>query len=684
VATPGSARLLKHAFSASAGLLLGLGTLLALLLITIRGDWALWDFLSRHSARPETMPAKAVLVMIDEPTVRKLSDQLGERWPWKRSTFAGLLAALHQAGAERIIVDLAFVDPSDAMEDQLLAAYAAALPQVTLAELPNRPCILNQELPPEARIPTGRVDYSPDEDGVIRGYRYADSLIRPAAEKLGWKAPEDFRVHWYGNLHALTPAHALSADRYVSEGKALVEAVHQEVLKAGGDEFDPADVRAALARLPKKPLGGELEGKTVFVGVNHAAGFDVKAFPVGKLEPGVLLHFNAWQNVAAGNWMREPWPGAAGWQMVVTGWLAGLAVLALGWRPRSGRVLRVLAPALLLASLAFVIACFFNNIVLPVTWALIAMGAATLACSLRHVFLQWKERRQMEKLFGNYVAPEVLDKLRAQPENLRLGGERRHVTLFFSDMAGFTSVSEKVEPEALVDIVNACLQAQSDPILEEGGYLDKYIGDAVMAVFGAPQEIPNHALAACRAAVACKSRLAGAARKIKEEHGVEITVRIGLNTGEAVMGNVGSDRKLNYTALGDPVNLASRLEGANKAYGTDILASEATIREAGTSIVSRPADFLKVKGKSQAIPVYEVLGLREEMGGLELARAERHARAFEHYRKREFAAGLELFELLVKEQPWDPLATLLRDRCRSFLDNPPPPDWDGVTALKDK
>ncbi|MSU45721.1 MAG: adenylate/guanylate cyclase domain-containing protein [Lacunisphaera sp.] len=211
-------------------------------------------------------------------------------------------------------------------------------------------------------------------------------------------------------------------------------------------------------------------------------------------------------------------------------------------------------------------------------------------------------------MFGAYVDPGVVAQLVQNPDFIRLGGERREATVFFSDLVGFTDLSEKLkdQPELMVEVVNAYLDETSECLLNHGAYVDKYIGDAVMAAFGVPQPLPDHALAACRAALDAQRLIAGINARYAVMVGVQLAMRIGLNTGELIVGNVGSSRKKNYTVMGDTVNLASRLEGANKVFGTGILLGD----EAGRRAFF-PLARLRVKGKLEAIEVHTLLGIPE-------------------------------------------------------------------------
>jgi len=313
----------------------------------------------------------------------------------------------------------------------------------------------------------------------------------------------------------------------------------------------------------------------------------------------------------------------------------------------------------------------------------VAAVVATLLASTTHNF--WRERkrkREIQDIFGSYVSKQVVDKLLKDPDTIRLGGEKKELTVFFSDLAGFTDLSEKLPPEELVDVVNRYLAAVTDFILDNNGYVDKYIGDAVMGVFGSPEPISNHALGACRAALATRNWMA----KAFADTPVKLHARIGLNTGQMVVGNVGSERKKNFTVLGDAVNLASRLEAANKDVGTLILIGEDTERMVRGHFLVRPIARLRVKGKQQPNQTYELVA---EKGGADQATAEfvaTYTTGYEHFMKRDFAAARAQFEQAKSRRPDDRMTQLYLDKAAKFeyeKSAPLPPDWD-VLELKTK
>jgi adenylate cyclase len=261
-----------------------------------------------------------------------------------------------------------------------------------------------------------------------------------------------------------------------------------------------------------------------------------------------------------------------------------------------------------------------------------------------------------------------------------LGGEMRNVTVYFSDIADFSSIAEKIPPAELVAAMNEYLSAMTDVIEAHGGFVDKYFGDAIVAVFGAPLDDPHHTANAVRAALRCAAAL-GTLDRVTAVFGATVRQRIGLNSGAALVGNIGSRRRFNHTVMGDVVNLASRLEGANKLYGTTVLASQATVALTGNAFVWRELDAIRVKGRTEAVRIFEPLGVVGEVAADVLARAHVYGEGLTRYRARDFAAAAEQ---LVRVAAEDPPSAVLLARARELARGPPGPQWEPVTAQEEK
>jgi len=647
-------------------------------------DRAFFDAASRHPLRAPSIPANSAIVLIDEHTMKAMSE-LGLRWPFPRTIFARLLVALHQAGAARVLVDFTFFEESESpVDDATLAAVAAASPSVILA--------CTQERPPAfwgkdfvvahpaffLKPRTGFVEFPADSDGVARTYVTAGSLAAAAFDPPA-TAPAGRLIRWQGPLNKLGAkgVPVLSAAPYIDAGRPIIDR-----LQAADPDLGPEKFAATLARETglSGPLAEAVRGRTVFVGTNASSTSDFKPVPVGDVQPGILLHWTAWTNLAGGE-LITPLPRAAlPWVALA---VAGLIIWA-------GRRQLELTPPLVAAGVLAAMLVGGSYAALSAGWyfppatPLAAVLLTLLGVVAESFWIEQERKREIQSMFGAYVDPAVVAQLVRNPESIRLGGERREATVFFSDLAGFTDLSEKLPPEQMVEVVNAYLEQTSECLHRHGAYVDKYIGDAVMAVFGVPQALPNHAVAACRSALEAYRAIDAINAQYAAKVGVKLKVRIGLNTGEMIVGNLGSSRKKNYTVMGDAVNLASRLEGANKVFGTGILLGHETALRVQGVLATRPLARLRVKGKAQAIEVHTLHGVPAELSSTECDFIAAYRGGYDAYVNGRFAEGAEALGRADGIIPGDLTTARLRAECERYSLTPPPAGWEPILTLDSK
>ena len=648
-------------------------------------DWAFFDAASRHPLRPPLLPANSAIVLVDETTLAALSAK-GIRWPFPRGVFAQLIVALQKAGAARVLVDFIFFEESDSpADDALLASVAAASPSVVLARNKDHAPVFWDEsfvaAHPQffAKPRTGLVDFGGTKDTVARIYEVPGSLAASAFDP-----PASVRgglLRWHGRLVQieLKGVPVLSATQFIEAGGAITTR-----LQAAAPNLGPEEIARALAAEPA--LTGQtadlVRGRTVFVGTNASGTYDMKQLPIGAGEPGLLLHWTAWSNLAAGGFITAV-PRA--------GMLLGALFLsgAIMWAGR--RQAALAAPIAMSATLAGVLvfgayAALAAGWFVPPATPVSAIVLTLLGVVAESFWIEQARKREIQSMFGAYVDPGVVAQLVRDPDSIRLAGERREATVFFSDLVGFTELSEKLRdrPEQMVEVVNAYLEETSDCLLNHGAYVDKYIGDAVMAVFGVPLDLPDHALAACRAALDARRALDGVNARYADSVGVRLAVRIGLNTGEMIVGNLGSTRKRNYTVMGDAVNLASRLEGANKEFGTHILLGENTAKLVAGRMALRPLTRLRVKGKAEAIEVYELIGTPDSLNPAQRDFLAAYLPGYAHYTARRFANAAVDFGRALAARPDDDVTRELLEQSQTFAQEPPPADWEPILTLKSK
>jgi adenylate cyclase len=644
---------------------------------------AFFDAASRHPFRAPPLPANSALVLVDEQTMSAMSAQ-GVRWPFPRLIFAQLILALQQAGAEKVVVDFTFFEESDTMQDQVLAAVAAAAPPVVLARTVERPPVFwNEEFvrahPAFFGTPrTGFVEFPADDDGIARSYLPAGSL---AAFGRAEEGPKAGLLRWHGGLEQLSAkgVSVLSAAPYIAAGRPILAR-----LAEAAPDLDVAGMAQALGAEPTLtgPLAEAVRGRVVFVGANASGTFDVKPLPIGKVEPGVLIHWTAWTNLTSGGFITALHRTA----ILAAALVAGAAVLAFGFRRAS---LAAPAIAAVLASVFLVVGAWAllsaGWFLAPAT-PLAAVALVLLGVVAEKFWLEQRRKREIQGMFGAYVDPRVVAQLVRNPGSIALRGERREATVFFSDLAGFTDLSEKLkdEPERMVEIVNAYLEETSECLHRHGAYVDKYIGDAVMAVLGAPQELPDHALAGCLAALEARRAIDGINARYAAGVGVTLEVRIGLNTGDLIVGNLGSSRKKQYTVMGDTVNLASRLEGANKYFGTDFLLGEETAKRVQGTMVTRPLARLRVKGKLQAIEVHTLHGAPADLSADENEFVAAYRAGYTACVEHRFSDAVAALDRALALRPDDVSAQRWHTAASTFVTSPPPPDWEPILSLDSK
>ncbi len=352
--------------------------------------------------------------------------------------------------------------------------------------------------------------------------------------------------------------------------------------------------------------------------------------------------------------------------------LAAVSVVSLATRAwHSVLAFALFAPMPALIGFAAYPLGFWWPVVLPTN---AVMAALTGAIVLNYA-TEGRRKAFIKKAFRHYLSPAVIDRILDDPSQLKLGGERKELTILFSDIEGFSTFSEKLDPESLTSLLNAFLSDMTDIILDEGGTLDKYEGDAIIAFWNAPADQPDHAERACRAALKCRQKIRERQEEYARKAGAPLRMRIGINTGVVVVGNMGSAKRFDYTVLGDAANLASRLEGANKFFGTRIMISQETWQKTSGRFTGRRIGLLRVVGRAKPVEVFELTGL--EAGPEECGK--KFDQAIACCLAKKWREALDFFESL----PGDPVARLYAERCRKLIENPGS-DWDGIWNLDRK
>ena len=428
-------------------------------------------------------------------------------------------------------------------------------------------------------------------------------------------------------------------------------------------------------------IGEKVRDKYVLIGTSAAGLLDLRATPFSNVYPGVEVHANVIDNILNDDPFTYDVFTEIGitYLLIIGGGISLAALLAFSSPLAGGLGGFLLMEATIIGNYHLF---FMQNKIVGVIYPLLTIATVFLVVTLFNYFFEGREKRFISLAFGHYVSPQVVNKLMEHPENLALSGEEKTLTVLFSDIRGFTSISEKMDSSQLALFMNRYLTAMSSVIMETGGTVDKFIGDAVMAIWGAPLDDDNQAANAVRAALGMMEKLHEKQIQWQAEGLPAIDIGIGINTGLMSVGNFGSDERFDYTVLGDAVNLGARLEGSNKEYGTNIIISEYTREALGDRFFCRFIDMVKVKGKLKPVKIYEPLV--EGTPSEELQReVETFAQFMEEYHSCNFAKAAPIINELHENCP-NKLYSLYRDRTQKYLETPPPPDWDGSFTFTSK
>jgi len=540
----------------------------------------------------------------------------------------------------------------------------------------------------------GFFNADPDPDGVMRRlplvFRYGDVFVPSLALSAA-------------SLHfGSTPV--LLADPAVKEGLAAVgfaaesgSTVEVPVDHSGAllisylgpsmaykesDKFQDRGVfrRVSLADIYNDTFDKkQVKGKVILVAVTAIGTYDQRVTPFSPIVPGVEVHAAAVQSMISGTALSR-----RGKHVQMEMLLALIAALVMGFALRrlpiwSGTVFVVIL------SFTWVLIdsqiLFRNNVwahQVPLQLQLIFTWAGI---TLHGYLTEGRDKARLKKEFSTVLSPTVVDQLLDNPELAGLGGDERVMTVMFSDIRGFTTMSEQMNPEELTGFLNEYLTPMTDILIQRNGTLDKYMGDAIMAFWGAPVKQDDHALRACLASLDMMDKLHEMQRKWRKEGKPEIDVGIGLNSGMMRVGFMGSERMRNYTLLGDNVNLGSRLEGINKQYATNIIISEYTYEMCKDGIYARRLDAVRVKGKKEPVTIYELRGAGQASGD-EKDLIDRFEAAFADYQAQKFTEAKAVFQQLADDG--DATSAIYVKRCDDLMQNPPAEDWDGVFEMTTK
>jgi len=693
--------------------------------------------------RPREQKVRPVVIVdIDEASLREIG-----QWPWPRTVIADLITRLRAAGAVAVGFDVIFAEP-DRMSPAVAAGSFRGLDAETrekLAALPSNDAVLAEAIKRVGGIIVG-------ETGAAQSAQAAPRAEGENAPQTGFAIvgpnPRPFLVTFPGLLRnippieqaaagrgmfsidpepdgivrrvpvvmeaqgQLAPALTMEMLRVVSRAGAILIRADQagvktvavpglEVPTDGRGRFwvyfnkrDPARSVSATDVLNGRVAPDRLRGRLVLIGTSATGLLDIKTTPVQPDMPGVEVHAQILENILTKSLLASP--GYAIGAEIIAAVVFGLAIIVAA--PMLPAAIVVALGAALIAGLIGISWYFFveHHLLIDFTYPLISCWLIYLVLTFVNYFREQQQRQQIRSAFGFYLSPPLVEQLARSPEKLVLGGEERRMTILFSDVRGFTTISEhyKDDPQGLTQLMNRFLTPLTNAIIERKGTIDKYIGDAIMAFWNAPVDDDEHEANACDAALEMLARaevLNGELKREAEASGgvyMPLRIGIGLNSGPCVVGNMGSDFRFNYSVLGDTVNLASRLESRTKDYRLSLVIGSRTAERAKEKFATMEIDLIQVKGKKQPELVFTVLGraeVSEDPRCNELR--DLNTQMLAAYRKQQWDEAERLIERCRKLAGGfgvDGLYEMYKERIAVYRAEPPPADWTGVYEAESK
>lgn len=694
-----------------------------------------------HWRGPQPSSGSVVVVDIDEKSLA----QIGQ-WPWPRTEVARLLEAIAAQGPKAIAMDMVFAEVDrtspryglDELEPLLLKRFSPKEihdlkaeqrfdHDVTLGSaIAVTPTILGYVFqvaddglknPQNVPFPSINLDLQP------QGINFTD-LPLPNAYRAIVNVPAVSTAQTEGFFNVIPdssgtvrkvplfmacdgvpyPSLALEVARIgLGINSATIHVASQSrgrfpLLGVSlGGQFIPTDSTGQLTinfrgpgkSFPYYSAADVLKGRTeqfkdkyVLVGTSAAGLHDLRATPFGSVVPGVEIHASVVDNILSGDSLRYDIYTEIG--LTYTAIIVGGVTLAALLSFSSPLVGGLGGMMLIVASLVYGTyqQLFLKGVVVGVSYPLLTLSTVFVVVTLFNYFIKDREKRFIQGAFSHYVSPQVVQELVDAPEKLILAGEERELTIFFNDIRGFTTISESMSSPDLARFLNEYLSAMSDIIMAHQGTVDKYIGDAIMAIWGAPLSDQDHAIHALRAAMAMRQGLRNLQPEWCQKGLPAIEIGVGINTGRVSVGNFGSSQRFDYTVIGDNVNLASRLEGLNKLYGTSILISESTHEAVKDLFYCHLVDTVRVKGRGRPVAIYQPLCEGEPSMEV-IEQYKRFEQGIRSYQELNFTQAREIF-LSLRQGEQGAICDLYLRRIEAFIQHPPPSDWDGVFTAVSK
>ncbi len=674
-----------------------------------------WDWRVGIMAKPGKATSKISLILLDQNSLDWGKDINGLTWPWPREIYGAIVNFCKRNGAKAVAFDVLFTDPSSyGVEDD--AAFVQAVSDFghvalatflsnqsgnnknwpTTVPLPNfqvigldqwqkntvdkvrtfsKSSIPVEELANQAAV-LCNVSLQPDPDGIFRKVDLLSIFDDKALPSLG-----------LGAFLAANPGATLEfspRNLRVGEREIPLDANGDTILRYRGPSgTHKIYSAAAVLQSEIQMINGEqpnirdpnaFKDKYVMFGFSAPGLYDLRPSPISGVYPGVEIYATLLDNFLSGDFMRQLPTPVTVTLLIILCLICAVSVTYLNSVSSSVIAIAVFVSVPVLLSFGAYQQGFWLPLVVQEIAIVVTIGLVLVI----NFATEGRQKRFIKNAFKHFLSPAVIEQLIVHPERLKLGGERRVLSIFFSDLQSFTSISEKLEPEKLIELLNEYLTAMTDIIHEEGGTIDKYEGDAIIAFWNAPLEIPDHAVKAVRAALRCQARLAEMRPAFRRRIGTDMHMRIGINTGSAVVGNLGSHTRFDYTVIGDAVNLAARLEGANKQFGTFTMISQSTYDLIHMHFKTRELARLTVVGRKEPVTVYEPMMSSDYEPRKDIF--DTFKRGLDLFYKGDIEHGEKVF---VEIQASDTAAEAYAQKCQTLLSTDLK-NWHGDWVMKTK
>jgi adenylate cyclase len=650
-------------------------------------------FIARKNTKYQPKPIDNILIVaVDEKSV----NQLG-RWPWDRKVIGDLFKKLNMASI--VGLDIVFSEKTNEQSDNYLAEVIEDNDNIILGFFFRNDSTQKTTTEIEDRLSDyalNRIEFLSKKIG-LREFKFAETNIpvisesalsgaffstEPDIDGLYRNYPLAFMYNGniYPSLAVQLVRFYLNKDLYLKlDDKGIKEFSIDNITIKNSNRiklnfYDDIKYISAIDILSGAIKPDFFKNKIVIVGVTEIGVFDLRPTPIDTITPGVSLHLTAVSNI-----LKKEFLTSSVFADVLLMILAVLFPFFLSFIENLFiRISGYLIGLILFISISY-LTFFYKNLWLNEFYFATALILSSVFIEILAFLNTEAKSREIKKAFSAYVSPEVVNIMTKDPDKLKLGGEEREISVMFADIRGFTTLSEKLNSEEIVYILNRLNDPLTEVILKNEGLLDKYIGDAIMALFNTPIDIENHADKCCLSALEMVKKLHVVNEQFKAENLPEVDIGIGINSGNATVGNMGSKIRFDYTAIGDTVNLASRLEGLNKTYKSRIIISEFTLEKLKGDFLSRQLDKVRVKGKHIPIKIFELLENTETNQNLK----KDYEEALKMYFDKEFKIALKKFEDIYKTYD-DKTSEIFIKRCNTYIEAPPENKWDGVFTFKTK